>query len=269
MSALAKSLFICLAMLSSPLLAADEIVFSTAPTQPPEVTEELFGPLIEYLSEQTGQKIVLEPAHNFLEYSNKMRKGEYDLLFDGPHFVSWRMERMGYVPLARLPGHIKIVVITNKNSDLRAMQDLGRSIRRVCAFSSPNMLTMAFLSYFPDPARQPAMIRSQGFKDLEQCLREGKGDAAVVRDKHWSQMNKEGLRILDMPERSYPERTFSISPDVDITVRDSLAAALVSDGAAKKAEKLLARFNKKTFVRAQAHEYDGLGKLLHIVWGFR
>lgn len=257
----------CLLCMGLPLQAKEEIVFATAPTQPEAETRKLYTPLLQHLSEFTGKKFVLKTAKNFVEYSNKMRAGEYDMIFDGPHFVGWRMERMGHVPLARFPGEIRIVVAGHTDSAYQSIEELAGV--RVCAFPSPNMLSMAFLQYFPNPVRQPALIRAQGFKGLNSCLREEKGEVAVLRDKLWAKMDQEGLRLVAAPKRGYPERTFSISKEIEAALRSQIAEALVSQSGITAGEVLLKRFKRDKFIKADPKEYAGLGALLNPVWGFQ
>ncbi len=153
----------------------DTIVFATAPTHSKDETTKLYTPLMRYLSEVTGKKFVIEPAANFVEYSVRMRLDKYDMVFDGPHLTGWRVANMEHTPIVRFPGTIKIVVAAKKESGLSSMKDLEGGYARVCAFSSPNMLTMAFLSHFPNPVRQPHLIRTQGFKGLLKCIKGNRG----------------------------------------------------------------------------------------------
>ena len=251
--------------------ADDEIVFSTAPTHSKEETLKLYTPLMRYLSEVTGKKFVIKPAANFIEYSVRMRLGKYDMLFDGPHLTGWRMANMEHTPIVRFPGTIKIVVAAKKDSRLNSMEDLEGGYARVCAFSSPNMLTMAFLSYFPNPVRQPSLIRTQGFKHLVSCLKSNRGQAAVLRDKFWGKISEEDkaeLKLIAQPERGYPERTFSVSSELSEPLRKQIAEAILSEEGQKVSQALLARFKKKNFIPAKAEDYKDLDRLLRPVWGF-
>jgi len=256
-------------LLAQGTLAAGEgkIIFATAPTQSAEVTRELYTPLLTHLSRETGREFVLETASNFVEYTNKMRSGHYDMLFDGPHFVGWRMDRLGHQPLARFPGQIRIVVVTGEDAPYSRLQELAA--RKVCTFASPNMLTMAFLQYIPNHARQPTLVRAQGFPGLVECLRSGKGEAAVLRDKFWNKkMDQSGLRLLAAPAEGYPERTFSISGALDEELRQQVAEALLSEAGREAAAPLLKRFKRDRLVAAKRAEYKGVGRLLNPVWGF-
>ncbi len=260
-------------LVSSTVQAADEdtIVFSTAPTHSKDETIRLYTPLMNYLSQATGKKFVIDPAANFIEYSVRMRLDKYDMIFDGPHLTGWRMVNMDHTPIVRFPGTIRIVVAADKDSNLTSLKDLEGGYSRVCAFASPNMLTMAFLSHYPNPIRQPHLIRTQGFNDLVECLKSNRGEAAVLRDKLWDKMSDEEkaqLKLIAQPEKGYPERTFSVSPKIDAALRQQITEAILSEDGQKVSAALLERFKKKQFIPAKAAEYEGLDQLLRPVWGF-
>ncbi len=262
---------ICAAMAlmvaGSAFAADDTIVFSSAPTQLPAVTVKLYTPLMNYLAKATGKKFVIKPASTFIEYDNAMRAGDYDMLFDGPQFTGWRMDHLGFVPIARLNGDIKAVVAVADNSKIRTIGDFVG--HKVCAFASPNMLTLDFMSYFSNPARQPIFIREQSFKDILACVKDGKGEAAVLRDTVWAKQDHTGLHLLNQPFHGYPERTFSLGKRVDGALRQKITAALLAPEALKAAAPILKQFHRQAIVAVNARDYSGLGRLLAPVWGFQ
>lgn len=255
------------------LYAADnELIFVSAPTHSDIETTKLYTPLVEFLSEKTGKKIKLELAKNFVQYSAKMQSGKYDIIFDGPHLAAWRMKRLQHTPIIRFPGQIKIVIVAPKDSKFSKLNDLQYG-KNVCAFFPPNMLTMAFLSKFPNPAREPIIKRVQGFKNLIQCVKKGKGEAAVFRDKLWGKAKKtglsKGLKIIARPPESYPERTFTTGPKVDAELRKKITKLLLSKEGRQAASAVLKRFKRKSFIKANPEEYTGLARLIKVIWGFQ
>ena len=146
-----------------------------------------------------------------------MQRGDYDIIFDGPHLVDWRIKRLKHKPIVRLPGKIQVVLAVKKNSKLKTLKELEYG-KKACAFFPPNLLTMTFLSHYPNPARQPAIIRVQGFKNLIKCLKKDKGDVAVLRKKLWGKAKKtganKGLKIMTTFPKTVPERTFTVGPKV-------------------------------------------------------
>ena len=254
------------------VLAAEGVItFTTAPTQSPAKTRELYGPLVEYISQASGEKIELVPARNFLEYTSKMRKGEYDIIFDGPHFVAWRIERINHTPLARLPGELVFIAAVRDGDVITARNQLVG--KKVCAVNSPNLATLMMLDAFPNPVQQPVIVSQRSFKDAMSCLKDGKGVAAFLPINFWKKFDKagktKGFRILYSSKKEpLPTRTFSVSERVDAAMREKIRNALVNSEGQPGALPVLNRFRSKNFVPASKREYRGLSRLLASVWGF-
>lgn len=252
--------------------ADDELLFATAPTHSAEETTKLYTPIVNFLSAKTGKKIRLEIPSNFIQYSKRIQDNKYDIVFDGPHLVAWRMERYQHTPIIRFPGQIRIVIAAREKSPLSNIDDLQYGTK-VCAFVPPNLLTMSMLSYFPSPAKQPELVRVQGFKNLMKCLKSGKGDAAVLRDKLWNKAKKagttKGLKLIARPSRGYPGRTFTVGPKIGPALRAQITDLLLSDEGRKVMQPLLNRFKKKNVIKANPAEYEGLAEIIRTVWGFQ
>ena len=102
-----ESTYICLGVLLYFLSISNVIakthkhlIFSTPPTQTAQATLKNYTPLVDYLSKSIGQPIDIEPAHNYQEYTSKMRKGEYDIVLDGAHFIKWRIDKLHHRVIA-------------------------------------------------------------------------------------------------------------------------------------------------------------------------
>ncbi|MDH5785667.1 MAG: phosphate/phosphite/phosphonate ABC transporter substrate-binding protein [Chromatiales bacterium] len=254
-------------------MAADEesIVFSAAPTHTKAETNKLYKPLLNHLSQSTGRKFILETAANVVEFSTRMRLGQYDLIFDDPHLTAWRIVNMQYTPVVRLDGAIKIVVVAKNDVSVNSLQELESGVIRVCSLASPNISTVAFLSHFTSPVQQPSLIRTQGEKELLQCIMKGQGDAAVMHESLWASLDekrRENYRIVAELGREYPERTLSASTKIDETLRKQIAEAILSEEGQKATQALREALKRESFIPAGSEEYEGLQQLLRSVWGF-
>jgi len=258
---------------TGPVLAVEKgtITFTTAPTQSVKETQRIYGPLVDYLAKASGKDIKLVPARNFLEYTSKMRKGKYDIVFDGPHLVSWRMDKVNHVPLARLPGKLVFVAAVK---DGVGISDIKQLIgKKVCAVNSPNLATLTVLDLFPNPARQPLIISVRSFKEAFKCMKSGRGIAAFLPIKFWNKFTKKGKTggmsvVYSSDQAPLPTRTFSVSNRLDEELQDTLKHAFLNTEGVAGAKPLLDRFRSKNFIPATEHEYEGLSRLLSSVWGF-
>jgi len=252
------------------LYASDALIFSTAPTQTPVKTKELYQPLVDHLAKVTGREIHLKPARNFLEYTSNMQKGKYDILFDGPHFVSWRIAQRNHKVVAKLPGDIRFVVVGRDDANIRDYRSL--SGKKVCAFESPNLLSLGFLDLYSSPGSQPILVRVKSFQDSLDCVKKGKGVAAIMHDEFWERRTaeqKQGLELLYETDKPYPHRAFSVSNRVDVKTREIIIKALMSKAGALSGQAVLQHFRSKQFAPASSEEYHGMEALLKPVWGYR
>ncbi|VAW77907.1 hypothetical protein MNBD_GAMMA12-3833 [hydrothermal vent metagenome] len=257
------------------VFAEKAIIFSTAPTQSVEDTKKKYQPIADYLTKVIGRKVKLVPAENFIEYSRALIGGKYDLVFDGPQFVAWRMERDNstrHKVLVKLPGKLRYVVVVRKDLKITSTRRLAG--KKVCALASPNLLTLGFLNLFSNPSSMPVMTGIENFKKGLACAINGRGVAVILRDKFWNKISqkkpklKRELKLFYTAKEAWPHRAFSISSKVDSKTRLKIQRALLSSAALRPARAILKQYKAKRFVPASSAEYAGYGRLLKPIWGF-
>ncbi len=256
-------------------IAEKAIIFSTAPTQSVEDTKKKYQPIADYLTKVIGREVKLVPAENFIEYSRALIDGKYDLVFDGPQFVAWRMARDNntrHKVLVKLPGKLRYVVVVRKDLNIASTRKLAG--KKVCALASPNLLTLGFLKLFPNSSSTPVMTGIENFKKGLGCAINGRGVAVILRDKFWNKISqkkpriKQELKLFYTAKEAWPHRAFSISSKVDSNTRSKIRRALLSTAALRPARQVLKQYKAKRFVPASSTEYAGYGKLLRPIWGF-
>ncbi len=255
-----------LVMFSAPVAA--NLVFSAPPRESQSGGSDSYAPLAEYLSKVTGQKVDYRYSDNWLSYQKEMQKGTYDLVFDGPHFVGWRMAKLGHVPLVKLPGNLSFVVVV-KQSDTKYNSIQQLAGRTICAHAPPNLATLTVLYEFKNPARQPLIVDTQGFAAAYKGVVEGKCVAAILQAKMAAELDKEAhaTRVVYQSE-PLPNQALSAGPRIPPEMQQKIYRALLSDEGRTAAAPLLERFKMKEFVPASSKEYLGLGVLLQDVRGF-
>lgn len=142
---------------------ADTYIFTAPPRGSEENEAKVYKPVADYLTSATGKKIIYQHPDNWLSYQGHMHKGAYDIVFDGPHFVSCRMARLQHEPLAKLPGNLGFVVAVKKDNDqLKSLKDLGG--RTVCDLAPPNLATLTMYSQFVQSRTPTVSSRGQEFQ---------------------------------------------------------------------------------------------------------
>lgn len=250
------------------LPAQAELILSSAPRDTKEKEEEIFKPIADLLSKAAGEKVTFRYGDNFLVYQSEMRKGNYDIVLDGPAFVGWRMTKLGHTPLVKFPGNLVFVAITKSNQDkINGLKDLAG--RTVCAFPPPNLATLTVLYEFENPARQPLVIEVQNFADAYKGVISGKCVGGILQAKLYQDLDKEAkaAKVL-FTSKALPNQAFSAGPRLAAEKRERVVQALLSAEGATATQKLREVYKVQTLLPATVEEFQGLGKLMRDVWGF-
>ena len=138
------------------------LVFSAPPRETEEDGIRTYQPIAEYLSRITGKTIVYKHPSDWLTYQTEMQRGSYDLVFDGPHFTSWRISNLQHSTLVKIADEHAFAVVVRKD-DNRITDIKQLAGQRVCGMDPPNLGTLTVLNLFDNPARQPLIINNVGW----------------------------------------------------------------------------------------------------------
>jgi ABC-type phosphate/phosphonate transport system substrate-binding protein len=252
------------------LADTNELVMSSAPREEQAEAEAIYGPLAEHLTKVLGKKVVYKYSGNWGMYQGLMQKGAYDIVFDGPHFNSWRVDRTQHNVIVKVPGEHVFVVLTRKDNDkLRELKQLAG--RTVCAHAPPNLGTLTMLNEFDNPARQPLIVNIDGWKNIYDGLMANKCVAAVIPLKALEKFEKDGNRQAKIIFRgaTLPDNAFSVGPRLTPSDQDKVARALLSPEGEKATTVLREKYaHGKSFAAANNKEFAGLGTYLRNEWGY-
>lgn len=252
----------------APASEAGVLTLSAPPRDSEEEGRQRFEPVAEYLSKALGKKVVYQHPGSWGVYQGAMQKGAYDLVFDGPHFNGWRMEKLDHRVLVKMPGDFSQVAFVRKDSAVTDMKQLTG--RKICAHAPPNLGTLIVQGAFDNPARQPSIIVVDGYDRIYQALLDGKCAAAVLPTKHLEQFDRErdAMRVV-LRSKPLPNQALSAGPRISAADRARIAAALLAPEAAAPTAKLRGAYGVgKGFVAASNAEYAGLGEYLKGQWGY-
>lgn len=258
-------LFLTLGLcLFSPVSQAGEYNFVVQPILPPEQTKSAFQPLTEYLSKQTGHKIHLITAINFLSYWETMKKNtQYDLILDAAHLTDYRVKRMGYNVLAKRADAVSYTLVTTeKGAVLDAEELIGKSIASI---ASPSLGMLRVEEMFPNPLRQPVIVEVDNSDDMIKKVLSGKAAAAMVPTPL---VGRYPELISVTTTAQVPHTAISASTNVPKDVQDALRKALLNASNTEEGKKMLEAINFPSFEKATNKQYAGYESLLEGVWGY-
>jgi ABC-type phosphate/phosphonate transport system substrate-binding protein len=258
------------AAVKAPVLTdGDALVLSSPPRDSAEEGARRFGPMAEYLSMVLDRKVVYRHPGTWGGYQSDLQRDAYDLVFDGPHFVSWRIEKHLHHALVKLPGDFLYVGFVRKeNADIQNIDKLAG--QPVCVHAPPNLGTLMLLSAFDNPSRQPNIVITKGYDNIYKGLMEGRCVAAMLPAKHLLKHDKDGVhtRVI-YSHRPYPQQALTAGVRLSADEKVKIVNALTAPGA----QDALADFRSAYalsgwFVPAGDQEYAGLGAYLKTVQGF-
>lgn len=252
-----------------------DLIMSAPPRESPEAGRMLYEPIANHISKITGQQVIYQHPISWLNYQKQMRNNHYDIVFDGPHFMSWRMIHSEHMPLAKLPGKLRFVIVAHAADDRTKHVDdlIGK---KICGLAPPNLATLVVFSKYPNPVRQPKFIAIKGgFRKVFLALKNRQCDAAVFRDSFYK--NK-----IPKEDKALTKTIFSSAPlpNQGITVhksrinneqRQQLVQSLLSEAGKKATRPLLNRFakNAESLISTSSDEYAGHNEFIEgVIFGW-
>ena len=267
-----QQLFFLLTLFFISSHAVADLILSAPPRENRSQGKELYEPIAEKLSELLGEKVVYQQPKNWADYTNKMRDGYYDIIFDGPHFVAWRQKNLKHTPVASLPGSLEFFIVTSKeNKQLNNARDLVG--KRICGMPSPHLATDLVYDLFKNPVLQPTIYEVKGGqRNSFQAFKDGKCVATIFRSTLYNKLpdeERKNLKIV-VKTRTLPNQTISVSQRLEKQA-NTIADFLISKDGAITANNLLSRYSgrKKQFIKAAPEKFVGAADILEgVVWGW-
>lgn len=255
--------------LSSAIQPRNPLILSAPPRDSAAEGHKIFGPIADYLSSVLGRQVVYRHPTTWGGYQADMQAGVYDLVFDGPHFNSWRIDHQKHNVLLRIPGEfVYTAVVRAEHTAITGLKQLAG--RKICAHAPPNLGTLIMYDQFDNPSRQPVVIVEEGYEQIYQALLKGKCEAAMLPLGHLLKFEKDQpqTRIV-FRSMTMPQQAFSAGPRLTPAEQARIADALQSPAAAVALIDFRKTYGfKGNFIPAGNSEYAGLAKYLKDTWGY-
>ncbi|MDH5445306.1 MAG: phosphate/phosphite/phosphonate ABC transporter substrate-binding protein [Gammaproteobacteria bacterium] len=264
----------CLLFIAGPSQASS-LILTAPPRENVEAGNKIYGPLAKHLSDLIGAEVVYQHPKNWLNYQREMRDNRYDIIFDGPHFISWRNAHLKHDVLVKLPGILDFYLVTSSGNDkINGMDDLIG--KKICGISPPNLSTLTVLDRFRNPVRQPVIVGVKGgMGKVYKSFKAGKCEAAVLRStffkKKLQQKQRDELKIL-FHSAPLPNQGISVSQRINASAKNKILQSLTLGDGTKISQPIVKRFGgkkAKSFIPAKNPEYAGHNSLLEgVIFGW-
>lgn len=243
--------------------AAAELSLAVHPVLPQQRTMEVYQPLADYLSKATGQKIKVVTSTNFLTHWQMMKRGTYDLILDGPHFTDYRIKKMGYTVLAKLPDVVSYTLVANEEQMvLEPVELVGKTIATT---PSPAVGALRLVELYPNPLRQPVIVETPDSVAAAELAVQGKVAAAMIPAPLVGRFPS--LTTVTTTEQ-IPSPAISASPAVPAELQQALRQALLDATKNPDGRKALEALDTPALEPADSQSVHGLERLLEGMWGY-
>lgn len=266
--------FAALLLLALNSTAYADLILTAPPRELPDKGEALYGPLANHLTKLLGEKVTYVHPNNWLEYQRDLRKDKYDIIFDGPHFISWRIAHLNNDVLVKLPGTLEFVIVVNADDgEIKKVKNLIG--KKVCGIPPPNLGSLTVIDQFRNPVRQPMIWGVPGGNaQVFRAFSEGQCRAAVLLFSYYSKKisdeKRKNMRVL-FHSKPLPNQAISVSTRVNNEARRKIIRSLTVGQGKAVVEAIARRFSGKgkTFVAATRKEYLDHYQLLEgVVFGW-
>jgi len=252
-------------LLAGAAKAADYTV-AVEPNYPPARAQEVYKPLLDYLSKATGQRFILKTAGNYHVYWRDMRGGAVtDFAFEEAHFTDYRINRQRFTPLVRVADPTKFVLLVDaNNADAGANGLIGR---RIASMSAPSLGYLLLGDLYKNPIAQPEIQSvAASWADGVEMVFAGETDAAMVP----GYIARTYPNLVSVAtSRDFVGRAFSANPKVPADVRKKVADALLRLHKDQTLYDVINELGATQFVPATAADYAGSERLLRGVFGYQ
>ena len=237
---------------------AEQITFVVQPIMQPQQTQKTYQPLVDYLKKETGLNIKLVSEKNFLTYWFKMKKGKYDLVLDAAHFTDFRVKKLSYTVLAKIPDTVTYSLFTHKDNLVFEAEELVA--KRLTTLPPPSMGATSLLRLFNNPTRQPIISSVKSAHEAIKAVQTGKSFAASVPTPLLN--NVKDINVITTTE-PLPHMAFSASPKLDKTKHALIKAALIKASQTQTGQQVLQHLNITSFSDSNNKAYHGYVDYLH------
>lgn len=254
--------FMLLAGVYQPVALAD-YVFTSAPRENVEESITVYQPIVDFLTKVTGEKFVLRNTSNWTDYTIAMKNQEFDVVFDGAHFVSWRIKNINHEIIAKLPELLIWRLVSLKDRpDINSLGDMVG--KKMCAPASPNFGYLIMMSHFTDPDREPKQVVTKSWKDGYDAVMKGECDAAVMPKANHLKFDPDFAKSKAVyTHLPYPNQAITAGPRLSSAMKIKIRNAILSDEGQAAASLLRDRFAPGAFlVAADNEEYEGISMVL-------
>ncbi|MBL0164897.1 MAG: PhnD/SsuA/transferrin family substrate-binding protein [Xanthomonadales bacterium] len=258
---------LCAAVIGTSAQAA-EYRFTPEPAYTPAAAEEIYKPLLDYLSKATGEKFVLAPSANYSTYwRNILKPDQTDFSYDEAQFADYRISHLGFIPLVRRSQATSYSLLANPDFEGKDPKALLSS--RIATMPAPSLGYAVLMQVFADPVQQPDISsNSASWRDCLDMFNSGEAQAMIFPTWMLETYGNPAM-VTVFTSRDFAGPAILASPSVPEDVRNKVRDALLDIEGAPELGELLLELGISKFVSAAPKDYAGEEKMLSGFYGYK
>jgi len=222
-----------------------------------------YKPLLDYLGEVTGQKVRLYALPNALAHWEMMRRQGFDLVLDNPAFTGYRVSKMNYTVIGKLPDVLSFTLVTNVDEMMFEPEELIG--RKVASLPSPSLTGLRLNEIYANPMRQPIFLKVNTHAEALELVTKGQVQGAMVPTGMVT--NLQNLNPIYTTSQM-PAPGFSVSSSVTPELRDKIRQALLGAHKTDAGRAMLVSLNVPRLEAANNATYAGIETMLEELFGY-
>ena len=246
--------FIC-QIISSSLFA---LTFGVVPQQSPLILVKSWTPIIQYLENETGQKIDLKIESSISKFEEVLYSGGYDIAYMNPYHYIVANEKKGYKAKIRAENNLIGILVVNKDSNINNIADIkGKKF----LFPAPNAFAATLLAKYElskkfniniDKNELYTYVNSHD--SVYKGVARGVGDVGGGIERTFDALDdakaKESLKIL-YETQAYPSHPIAFNKSISEDLQKKFINAFIDIP-----ENLLEDLSMKHIIKTEDKEYD-------------
>lgn len=217
------------------ILYAKALVFGVVPQQGPMDMIKDWQPVITYLENVTGEKIVLKVERSIPEFEKVLYSGGYDIAYMNPYHYVVAHKCQGYEARIRDEKNIVGILVTQKNSGLNDVASLkGKQF----LFPAPDAFAATLLTkyellkkYGIDVNKEKKYRYVNSHDSVYKGVARNIGDVGGGIERTFNNLEdketKDALMIL-YKTKAYPSHPFAFHPSMPEKLKTKMTKAIVA-----------------------------------------
>lgn len=248
-------------------LFAETIVFGVVPQQSPIELVKDWQPVVNYLENATGEKVILKIERSIPEFEKVLYNGGYDVAFMNPYHYVIAHKRQGYIAKIRDEKNTVGILVVRKNSGLKEISALkGKQFLFPApdAFAATLLTKYELLKKFGIDVNKEKNYRYVNSHDsVYKGVARGIGDVGGGIERTFNNLDdketKESLVIL-YKTKGYPSHPFAFKPSMSDKVKGKIMKAIL-----EIPDDLLTALSMKHLIEINDSEYTSVRDIVAVL----